>query len=46
MADFLGKQDFLGAATLLELERKFGAKDDLKTRLWLAYVYFHNGDYP
>lgn len=30
----------------MELERKFGAKDDIKTRLWLAYAYFHNGDYP
>ena len=45
MLDFLVKQDFVGAATLLDLDRKFCSRDDINTKLWLAYAYFHNGDY-
>lgn len=35
----------MGATTLLECERKYSNKHDVKTLLSLAYACFHNGDY-
>eukprot|EP00931_Biecheleriopsis_adriatica_P035026 TRINITY_DN2018_c0_g2_i1.p1 TRINITY_DN2018_c0_g2~~TRINITY_DN2018_c0_g2_i1.p1 ORF type:complete len:562 (+),score=167.22 TRINITY_DN2018_c0_g2_i1:211-1896(+) len=44
LGDFLDNCDYVGAVTLLEFERK--AKEERPHLLmWLAYVYFHNGDY-
>lgn len=44
LQEFLDKCDYPGAITLLEFERK--AKDERPNlALWLAYSYFHNGDY-
>jgi len=42
--EFFKNCDYIGAITLLEFEKK--AKDERKDLLmWLAYAYFHNGDY-
>jgi len=42
--EFLDKCDYTGAITLLEFEKK--AKEERGHLLmWLAYSYFHNGDY-
>jgi len=44
LQEFLAKSDYVGAITLLEFDRK--AKEDRPHLLmWLAYSYFHNGDY-
>lgn len=44
LQDFLKNCDYVGAITLLEFERK--AKEERPQLLmWLAYTYFHNGDY-
>ena len=44
MEDLLKSCDFVGAVTLLEFEQK--AREERPDRLlWLAYSYFHNGDY-
>jgi len=44
LKEFLDKGDYVGAITLLEFEKK--AKDDRPQLLmWLAFSYFHNGDY-
>lgn len=43
--DFLKNRDYTGAITLLECERKYASKHDIKTLMSLAYSYFHNGDY-
>lgn len=40
--DFCKKQDWVGAISLLNLE-KFGGKQDIMS--WLAYSHFHEGDY-
>lgn len=40
--DFVKKQDWVGAISLLNLE-KFGGKQE--TMSWLAYCHFHEGDY-
>eukprot|EP00928_Gymnodinium_smaydae_P054136 TRINITY_DN37960_c0_g1_i1.p1 TRINITY_DN37960_c0_g1~~TRINITY_DN37960_c0_g1_i1.p1 ORF type:complete len:596 (+),score=172.12 TRINITY_DN37960_c0_g1_i1:108-1790(+) len=42
--EFLNNCDYVGAVTLLEFEKK--AKEERSHLLmWLAYSYFHNGDY-
>jgi len=42
--DFLNKCDYTGAITLLEFEKK--SREERKHLiLWLAFSYFHNGDY-
>lgn len=43
LQDFITDRDFTGASTLLELQRT-GARDE-KLFLWLAYSYFHSGEY-
>jgi len=44
LQEFLNNCDYVGATTLLEFERK--ARDERPNLLmWLAYVYFHNGEY-
>lgn len=40
--DFVKKQDWVGAISLLNLE-KVGGKPEVM--LWLAYCHFHEGDY-
>ena len=42
--EFIKLRDFLGAITLLEHEKMLN-KDNIQNQLWLAYCYFHNGDY-
>ncbi|CAJ1414714.1 unnamed protein product [Effrenium voratum] len=44
LEDFLNGCDFVGAITLLEFERK-AREDRPHLLMWLAYSYFHNGDY-
>ena len=44
LEEFLNNRDFVGAITLLEFERHtLKPKDDIG--LWIAYCYFHLGDY-
>jgi intraflagellar transport protein 56 len=44
LQEFLNDCDYVGAITLLEFERK--AREERPHLLsWLAYSYFHNGDY-
>ena len=40
--DFLKTNDWVGAIAMLDLEKHLGR---LETKLWLAYCYFHNGQY-
>ena len=42
--EFIKNRDFVGAITLLEHEKILN-KDNVTFQLWLAYCYFHNGDY-
>jgi intraflagellar transport protein 56 len=44
LEDFLKNCDYVGAVTLLEFERK-AREERPKLLMWLAYSYFHNGDY-
>lgn len=44
-AAFMKKRDWLAALTLLECDRKYSHRNDLKTYLGIAYCAFHNGDY-
>jgi len=44
LEDFLKVGDYVGAVTLLEFERK-AREDRPHLLMWLAYSYFHNGDY-
>jgi len=44
LQDFLNKCDYVGAITLLEFERRSGENRD-HLLMWLAFSYFHNGDY-
>ena len=43
--EFISNRDFEGAITLLEHEKLLN-KDNLNNQLWLAYSYYHNGDFP
>lgn len=38
---FIKNRDFRGALTMLEFQNN----DNEDNKLWLAYAYFHNGDY-
>ena len=42
---FLKKRDFIAALALLECDKKYSHRHDLKTYLGIAYCAFHNGDY-
>jgi intraflagellar transport protein 56 len=42
---FLKKRDFLAALCLLECDKKYSHRHDVKTYLGIAYCAFHNGDY-
>jgi intraflagellar transport protein 56 len=42
---FMKKRDWVAALTLLECDRKYSKRQDLKTYLGIAYCAFHNGDY-
>ncbi|CAJ1395643.1 unnamed protein product [Effrenium voratum] len=44
LEEFLTTCDYVGAITLLEFERK-AREDRPRLLMWLAYSYFHNGDY-
>lgn len=44
LTDFLNNCDYVGAITLLEFERK-AREDRPHLLMWLAYCYFHTGDY-
>ena len=44
LEDFVGARDYTGAVTLLEFERA-NKKNDIQTAMWIAYCYFHLGDY-
>ena len=42
---FMKKRDWVAALTLLECDRKYSQRHDLKTYMGIAYCAFHNGDY-
>lgn len=42
---FLKKGDFTAALTILECDKKYSHRQDMKTFLGIAYCAFHNGDY-
>lgn len=42
--EFIKQRDFVGAIILLDHEKMLN-KDNTNNQLWLAYCYFHNGDY-
>jgi len=44
LEDFLNNCDYVGAITLLDFERK-SRQERPRLLMWLAYSYFHNGDY-
>lgn len=44
LQEFLEECDYTGACTLLEFERK-AHEERPHLLMWLAYCYFHNGDY-
>ena len=39
------KRDWVAALTLLECDKKYSQRHDLKTYMSIAYCAFHNGDY-
>ena len=43
--EFIRQRDFEGAITLLEHEKLLN-KENLTNQLWLAYSYYHSGDFP
>lgn len=42
--EFVKQRDFVGAITLTEHE-KVSIRDNVQLQLWLAYCYYHNGEY-
>ena len=42
---FLKLRDFTAALCLLDCDRKYAQRHDLKTFMGIAYCAFHNGDY-
>ncbi|XP_050055193.1 intraflagellar transport protein 56 isoform X2 [Aphis gossypii] len=42
--DFIEKRDYTGALTILKFDIE-KSKQDVELELWLAYCYFHLGDY-
>lgn len=45
VANFFKKRDFVAALTILECDKKYSHRHDLRTFLGIAYAAFHNGDY-
>lgn len=45
MPAFLKKRDFVAALTILECDKKYSQRHDMKTLMGIAYCAFHNGDY-
>jgi intraflagellar transport protein 56 len=45
LEDFVQARDYVGAITLLEFLRSTERGSGGDTALWLAYCWFHNGDY-
>ena len=43
--EFIKNRDFEGAITLIEHEKLLN-RENINNQLWLAYSYFHNGDFP
>jgi len=39
------KRDWVAALTLLECDKKYSNRHDIKTYLGIAYCAFHKGDY-
>ena len=39
------KRDWVAALTLLDCDKKYSHRSDLKTFMSIAYCAFHNGDY-
>lgn len=44
LEDYLKERDWVGAIVHLEYYTNFQDKDT-KNKLWLAYAYFHSGEY-
>ncbi|CAD8102938.1 unnamed protein product [Paramecium sonneborni] len=44
LEDYVKNRDWVGAVALLENEQNFN-DSRAEPKLWLAYAYFHNGDY-
>ena len=44
-ASFIKKRDWIAALTLLECDKKYSHRHDIKTYMGIAYCAFHNGDY-
>jgi hypothetical protein len=42
---FMKKRDWVAALTLLECDKKYSHRHDLKTYLGIAYAAFHMGEY-
>ena len=42
---FMKKRDWVAALTLLDCDKKYSQRHDLKTYMGIAYCAFHNGDY-
>ncbi len=42
--EFIKQRDFVGAIILLDHEKMLN-KDNTNNQLWLAYCYYHKGDY-
>lgn len=44
LKDYINKRDWVGAVAFLENEKSF-SNIKPENHQWLAYAYFHNGDY-
>jgi intraflagellar transport protein 56 len=44
LKDYITKRDWVGAVAFLENEKSFSHMK-AENNQWLAYAYFHNGDY-
>jgi intraflagellar transport protein 56 len=42
--EFIKQRDFVGSIILLDYEKMLN-KENIHNQIWLAYCYFHNGDY-
>lgn len=45
MSHFFKKRDFVAALTILECDKKYSHRHDMRTFLGIAYAAFHNGEY-
>lgn len=43
LQDYVKKRDWIGAVAILEVERNVNIQ--IENSLWLAYCYFHMGEY-